>query len=416
MNNKTLTEEIGRIKIRTIQSFPYLYGLTKGVDIKVIKGKMKAETDGRYVYMSEDLVKNRDLNYGIYIHELLHIALLHVDRIEGIGKEINMKLYNFIADYHVNRIILEKRIPLHKNSITSLNNVGFDEICSREELNDYRTYGIEFLYNKILPHLPNGINDSEYKMDVVGNDKGENDKGKFESKEKRRKDLIDDECNHRSSNNEDKLKEEEIESMLREGQLYGKMMGSGKGTFEEMIDVRLNKIIKWDKLVLENSHKIFKKKNDYSRIHKKSNYNNYPLIPRRRNEKGKKFFIGIDTSGSMNTESIMDFLGSLCNLVKSNNAILDIMECDSEKQDVIRIKNKKELNQFNIKGRGGTSFKPFIDYITENKCDMGIIFTDGYGDQRALEYKGRCKIFWIITNNGDKEGFNFGRVIESNIR
>ena len=55
-----------------------------------------------------------------------------------------------------------------------------------------------------------------------------------------------------------------------------------------------------------------------------------------------------------------------------------------------------------IHGRGGTDFDPVFEYINRDrsvKYDGCIYLTDGYAN--APIKKPRCKVFWVITPDGE---------------
>jgi predicted metal-dependent peptidase len=364
---------------------------------------MLAYTDGRYVYMSEDLIKNRRLNYKIYTHEVLHIALLHTVRAEMIGNGLNKKVYNILADHRINNMLAEK-IGKIDGGVYNLQEYGFDKYLSKEEMEEYNKYSVDYLYSKMrdksnqeknndkVERYENDIREGDGEGSPDGDKEGKGDKEKM--------------CGNKGFN------ESEIREMLNSGVVYARSMGSQKGSVENCIENYCNKVIDWSKVVINNTYSLLEREADWSRINKKSYITDYPIMPRRRRKEGVKLLIGVDTSGSMNLDDISSFMGSLINLVKSYGAELDVMEVDSEKQLVFNVKSKKDLERVDIKGRGGTSFNPFIEYIKEHKTELAVLFTDGYGDQKSISYIGRCKVFWVISNGGCCDGFSFGKVME----
>jgi len=347
---KTITEEITRIRVLARTDYPYLYGLVQGVSIKMIEGKEKAYTDGRYVYMTEDLIRNRASNNFIYCHELLHIGLLHVERMKFLRVEKNMKIYNILADHRVNMLLSEKlRIP--EGAIRSLEHFGFEDYLTEDEMRDYNKYSVDYLYNKLVKQ---GVEPPEdYELDIVPDDSGEKGEDKGDSGSS--------------------LTEAEVRELMRKGQVYARSIGAEKGLLGEMIENMCNKYVKWDKIIINNTHSLFEKRQDWSRIHRKSYFDEYPVLPRQKRKDGVKILVGVDTSGSMDMSDISKFMGSLIKLVRTYNAELEIMEVDCERQKIFTVKSVRDLERVEIKGRGGTSFKPFISYIGERKADLAVL-------------------------------------------
>lgn len=127
-------------------------------------------------------------------------------------------------------------------------------------------------------------------------------------------------------------------------------------------------------------------------------YENMPLIEPleyRDTYLVKDFVIAIDTSGSTTGEIVQTFLQKTYNILKSENSFakqmnLCIIQCDALIQDIIYIHSVEEFNNyianFEIKGGGGTDFRPVFALVNElvrkkvftNLKGM-IYFTDGYG-------------------------------------
>lgn len=119
----------------------------------------------------------------------------------------------------------------------------------------------------------------------------------------------------------------------------------------------------------------------------------------------REFVIAIDTSGSIDTETLKKFLTKTYNILQESIFAEDsldvrIIQCDAWIQDVRAIHTKTEMEEYisHIKayGRGGTDFRPVFERIEkyreggELKHLRGLIyFTDGYGTfpSRPASYK-----------------------------
>jgi predicted metal-dependent peptidase len=115
--------------------------------------------------------------------------------------------------------------------------------------------------------------------------------------------------------------------------------------------------------------------------------------------------IGIDTSGSVGDEEVAQFFAEIGRL-HNMNVTLTIIECDTQVNNVYKFDPKKP---FQVKGRGGTAFKPIFDRIEKDKMDIDglIYFTDGecWGEQ--IE-KPRYPVLWALTPPFKLQGINFG--------
>lgn len=109
----------------------------------------------------------------------------------------------------------------------------------------------------------------------------------------------------------------------------------------------------------------------------------------------KEFVIAIDTSGSVVGEQVQAFVQKTYNILKSTESFfskinLHIIQCDADIQEHIKITNQDEFDEYletmQIKGLGGTDFRPVfekVDELVKNKEFRNlkglIYFTDGYG-------------------------------------
>lgn len=127
-------------------------------------------------------------------------------------------------------------------------------------------------------------------------------------------------------------------------------------------------------------------------------YGNMPLIEPLETKEMKKiedFVIVIDTSMSCNGSLIRRFLEETYSVLAESESFfrkiqVHIIQCDEKIQDDQVIHNQKEmeayLEDFNVRGFGGTDFRPAFTYV-EHLIKMGafqrlrglLYFTDGYG-------------------------------------
>ena len=92
----------------------------------------------------------------------------------------------------------------------------------------------------------------------------------------------------------------------------------------------------------------------------------------------------LDTSGSMGGE-----FERVLNYIFQNDISINLIQCDTEIKDVIKIDHKKQLEKMVIKGLGGTTLSPGLQYIANNKelnRYATVILTDGYCD--SLNFTG----------------------------
>ncbi len=137
-------------------------------------------------------------------------------------------------------------------------------------------------------------------------------------------------------------------------------------------------------------------------------YGNMPLIEPLEYKDDKRirdFVIAIDTSESCSGEVVQAFMEKTYNILKSQESFHDrvnihIIQCDAEVQEDTKITSLEQLERyledFELKGFGGTDFRPVFSYV-DRLIEKGeltdvrglLYFTDGEGvfPRRPPDYK-----------------------------
>lgn len=120
----------------------------------------------------------------------------------------------------------------------------------------------------------------------------------------------------------------------------------------------------------------------------------------------------LDTSGSMGGE-----FDKVLSYIFQNDIKINLIQCDAQIQQVLKIKEKKELEKMKIRGLGGTTLQPGIDFIGDKKNKLymfnTVILTDGYTD--SLNFK-NIKTKTLILSTAEKCPITYdnGRVKQIN--
>ena len=112
-------------------------------------------------------------------------------------------------------------------------------------------------------------------------------------------------------------------------------------------------------------------------------------------KKVKEFIIAIDTSGSVQGELVKKFINKTYNILSQQSNFftkinVHIIQCDTTIQKDDKVTSKEEfdilMKNFELKGFGGTDFRPVFEYVDElirrgefENLKGLIYFTDGYG-------------------------------------
>lgn len=146
-------------------------------------------------------------------------------------------------------------------------------------------------------------------------------------------------------------------------------------------------------------------------------YKNMPLIEPleyREDHRIRDFVIAIDTSGSVAGEEVQSFLKKTYGILHQQGSFfkdinVHIIQCDAEIQDVHVITCTADfdryLEEMDIKGLGGTDFRPVFRYVDEllkqgafSDLKGMIYFTDGLGTYP--EIKPDYKTAFVFLDNG----------------
>ena len=108
-----------------------------------------------------------------------------------------------------------------------------------------------------------------------------------------------------------------------------------------------------------------------------------------------EFVIAIDTSGSTSGELVQRFVQKTYNILKSTESFfskinLHIIQCDADIQEDKKITCQEDFDEYlktmQIRGLGGTDFRPVFEYVEQLRKDKEFInlkgliyFTDGFG-------------------------------------
>jgi predicted metal-dependent peptidase len=95
--------------------------------------------------------------------------------------------------------------------------------------------------------------------------------------------------------------------------------------------------------------------------------------------------LAIDTSGSISQEILQKFITEIKGIVAHFNEYeMTVISCDAIVHDVLKYNSYKPVKDeeiLNLKGGGGTDFRPVFDYIIKNRIrpDCLVYMTDGEG-------------------------------------
>jgi len=117
--------------------------------------------------------------------------------------------------------------------------------------------------------------------------------------------------------------------------------------------------------------------------------------------------LAIDTSGSVSDTELKEFMNEIHHIYKAGVEIT-IIQCDTRINSIEPYKGKNEIT---VRGRGGTSFEPVLDYYSANgkKFTSLVYFTDG---ECYTRQKPKGNVLWVISERSELNKSLPGKVIK----
>jgi len=292
---------------------------------------------------------NEKQRIGLLKHELLHVSFGHITMRDRFS---NHKLFNIAADLEINQYIAADQLP--EGGLT---------LDTFPELNLPKKAGTTKYYELLEQEQKSGSCPS---LDSLL-DQMDGDSQYCHGTWKEFEDLTE---------AEQKLVEKQVQHQMKEtAEQTEKRRGNIPGELAELIS-RLRHIeppkFDWKgylRRFVGNSSVSYTKK-----LRRKYN-KRYVENPGLKIKFKNNILVGVDTSGSVSNDELKEFMNELVHMHKTGHKIT-VAQCDTQLNSVEEFNPRKD---WEIKGRGGTSFQPVIDHFNERKGKYTalIYLTDG---------------------------------------
>jgi len=326
---------------------------------------------------------------GLLKHELLHIMFHHF--LLDTTMYPDAKLRNIAADIEINQFIDEQNKSKEWLGLTSVPNLVLPEKA-----------GTRVYYDMIKDKASTCPQVQEW-LDGLGDDSDEFADGHGmwgdPNMDEATKKLIGKQLEHQIK--------EIAEHLDKKGSNF---RGTLPGTLVEWIDSLFElpvPVTDWKsyfKRFISSSDKVVTKKS-------RNKYNKrFPGNPALKIKHKKNILVAIDTSGSVSSDNLVEFLGQLLHIHKTGHEVT-VMECDAKITNIFKYKGDKEIA---ITGRGGTDFQPAIDYFNQHiqTYNTLVFFTDGYAPAPTPPKR---PMLWVMTKDGETKTTKFpGKVVHMN--
>jgi len=363
----------------------FLVGLNKTFRKDIPTAGVSKHGIGVQLAVNPDFFQALSLEHriGLVKHELLHISFGHLT-IRDLYTD--KKLFNIAADLEINQYIASDYLPEGGLTLNSFPELNLPVKAGTKEYYDLLQQAKEEGTSPSLDDLLDQMNgDSPYDH------------------------MTWDEFDELSEADK-KLIQKQVEHQLKEvADQTEKRRGSIPGELADLIS-RLRHVeppkFDWKgylRRFVGNASIIYTKK--LRRKYNKRYVENPGLKIKFKNH----ILVGIDTSGSVSRDELKEFMNELVHMHKTGHKIT-VAQCDTDLNSVEEFNPKKD---WEIKGRGGTSFQPVIDHFNEKKGHYTalIYLTDG---EAWNPENCPANTLWVLSSRSQMNNELPGKVIQLN--
>lgn len=361
----------------------FLIGLNKEFSGRIPTAGVSKNGIGAQLTINPEYFENLSENHrrGLLKHELLHISFGHLlvrDRYE------DKRLFNIAADIEINQYIDISDLPEGGLTLDTFPDLDLDKRA-----------GTEYYYNALQQAKEAG--NCPTLENILKNMDGEPYEhttwDEFEELPEAEKKLI----------------QKQIEHQIREtADTTEKRCGNIPGELSDLIK-RLRHVepAKFDwrgylRRFVGNSSIVYTKK-----LRRKYN-KRYTGSPGLKIKFKNHICVGIDTSGSVNNDELKEFVNELCHMHKTGHKIT-VVQCDTRVNSIEDFNPKKD---FEVKGRGGTSFQPVVDHYNKHGRYTALIYlTDG---EASSPDSCPRNTLWVLSSQSSMNDELPGQIIQLN--
>jgi len=344
-----------------------------------------AATDGRNFYYNSrfiKMLKPKEIEF-LFGHEVLHCVYDHFGR----RGDRDPQLWNVANDFCVNGDLKKHRVGEFITSVPCLYDAKYEGMSSEEIYDDLyenaEKINISDLIDKLLDDHLDGEGDGE------GDQDGDDKDGKGRGKPKI------------SAEERQKIRDEIKEALLAAAAASdgaGNLPAGVRRLIQDMTAPKLN----WRELLRMQLESTIKSDFTWMRASRRG-WHMDAVMPGMKNDELIDIAIGIDASGSIDSNMLRDFLAETQGIMDQfqsykihiftfDTAVYNPAQYNSENLDT--------MCDYEVKGGGGTDFDAIFNYLKEEQIEPRrlVVFTDGYpfgswGDESYAD------TVWIIHGN-----------------
>tara|TARA_R110002153_G_scaffold114570_1_gene257363 strand:+ start:2130 stop:3464 length:1335 start_codon:yes stop_codon:yes gene_type:complete len=392
LTSEEVVDRLIKARIEMLMSAPFFGNLATRLVLKdATEWCPTAATDGKYFYFNRNFVAALSDQEIVFLvgHEVLHCVYDHMD-VDRRGDR-NPMLWNIANDYVINADLIDGRIG---------EQIKLVDICYDWK---YRGQLSEEIYDQLFDEMEkNGQLPDQTTLDIhIDRDEGD-DEGSGDGPE----------ANGKGGNKADgpeKMTAEEKEKVKQEFQnavmQSAKAAGSGNlpGGVKRMLDHLLNPQLDWRELLAMQVQSVIRSDYTYQIPSRKGQDSGF-YLPGMDRDQTIDIALGIDTSGSMSDDMLIDILTETKGVMDQYtdfNIHLFCFDTEVHNPQVFTQNNMEEFLEYQPEGGGGTEFDCCFDYMKEEGIvpKKFVMFTDGYpwGSWGDESY---CDTLFIVHGGG----------------
>lgn len=320
-------------------------------------------TDGMDFYYNKEFLEELDVDELKFVvaHEVMHCVLAHCSNTRRGSR--NPFLFNIAADHVINNDLVAGGLTMPRN---------VEGCCDYQ----YRGWATEAVYDKIKDENKNGQQSLDCHI-VIDPNNGSATIVTASGQLKKSKNIKPKTAEQRAK-----------ESREMQSAIIQATKQAGSGGLPQMIKNWVNDFtnpkIDWTTALIEHITSLVKDDFTFSRPNKRTLHSGI-TIPAFADGKSINIVCAIDTSGSVSTQMVKDFLSEIKNITDTykdfNITVLCFSgEVSDDSVKVFTPMNVTEMEEYSPNIGGGTEFMCVWDYLEENDIepDCLVVFTDGY--------------------------------------
>lgn len=338
-------------------------------------------TNGRQMIYNAAFIESLDPEQlkGLLVHEILHVTNLHHTRKGNRDHE----LWNSACDYAINPVVIEAGFKLPDGALLEKRFNGMTA---------------ESIYAVLLEDMKEQQEQSSSGGGAANDGENPNEQGQSKKQQPGQVyDLPSESGSGKANESEIKIHESELkQDIINAINAEKKKLGTVPDFMQRILDEIVQPKISWKEALNAYFQEI--SRNDYTWQRKNSRYNSF-YMPSLHRVESDNIVVAIDTSGSIDSKTITDFIAEVTE-INSISKSITLIYCDAKVHTFETIESGDAISK--PIGDGGTDFAPVFKAVEENGIEPPVLIylTDGECDSfgKSPDYP----VIWVLSEKNDE--------------